>query len=247
VVARQQYGAEWRFAVTDAEGYMVLAGVTRRRPAANGSGDASVGRCRGGVVELHVTAEELGRLASAAAAGRFDRGWAGVVSDIAARFADRHALLAALDAEPSSRFAGAALARHIQVRDRTCTHPGCRRPARRSDLDHTRDHARGGATVTANIGPGCRRHHLFKHELGWRLAQPRPGMFVWTSPPGQVYRTRGEPVSPPLPDPRPRAAQPEEPDGGWRWIEGPILRLPERPPRTRARPPPVDPDEPPPF
>jgi hypothetical protein len=31
---------------------------------------------------------------------------------------------------------GDALERHLTVRDRTCTFPGCRQPAHRCDLDH---------------------------------------------------------------------------------------------------------------
>jgi hypothetical protein len=63
------------------------------------------------------------------------------VADIARQFAHRDALVARLDARPGHRFVRAALARHIEVRDRTCSHPGCRRPARKSDKDHTHDHA----------------------------------------------------------------------------------------------------------
>jgi hypothetical protein len=140
-----------------------------------------------------------------------------------------------------------ALARHIQIRDRSCSHPGCRRPARRCDLDHTCDYAQGGPTVKANLGPGCGRHHLFKHELGWRLEQPEPGVFEWSSPLGQIYRTRGEPITQPLPDPRPGPAGLDISDGVFVWREGPTLHLPDPPPPREARPPPppVDPDEPP--
>ena len=240
VVNRQLRGAEWRFAVTDGEGHLLLAGVTRHRPSSLLAIAQSAGRCRGGIVELQVSAAQLDRLAEGLVPG-----WAGVVTDIAAQYVGRHAVLAGLDERPYDRFPAAALARHIQVRDRTCSHPGCRRPARRCDLDHTRDHARGGTTVRENLGPGCARHHLFKHELGWRLAQPSPGIFEWTSPLGQVYRTRGEPISPPLPEPLPRPVEPPETSGCW--YEGPILLRPDSPSRTEARPPPADLHEPPPF
>ena len=247
-VARQRQGAQWRFAVTDPDGHLVLAGVTRRRPrpdepTATASGDGQ--RCRGGIVELHVSSVELEQLAGEPTDPL--GGWADVVADIAAQYADRHAMLAGLDDRPSGRFPGAALARHVQVRDRTCSHPGCRRPARHCDLDHTHDHARGGATVRVNLGPGCARHHMFKHELGWRLAQPRSGEFVWTSPLGQVYRTRGGPIAPPLPEPLPRPDEPPEAEG--RRYGGPILLLtdPKRPREARPPPGPAEPDEPPPF
>jgi hypothetical protein len=96
--------------------------------------------------------------------------------------------------------------------------------------------------------PGCDRHHVYKHELGWQLTQPQPGIFEWISPLGQVYRTRGEPITPPLPQPLPRPEEPDPPDGYAR-CEGPILHLPPPEPPTEARPPPLpgDPDEPPPF
>jgi hypothetical protein len=253
IVARQVRGAEWRFAVTDPDGYLLLAGITRHRPRSPQPPDHPGAPRHGGIVELQMTATQLTQLAQQAGTEQGPaEDWAGVVADLTAQFARRDTLLAALDTRPHDRFPHTALARHIQVRDRTCSHPGCRRPARRSDLDHTRDHARGGTTVQANLGPGCKRHHLYKHQLGWRLAQPQPGTFVWTSPLGQVYRTRGEPITPPLPEPRPRPREPDLPDTGHAWVEGPILRLPDPPAQSEARPPPpppppVDPDEPPPF
>ncbi len=159
IVNRQLRGAEWRFAVTDDEGHLLLAGVTRHRPSGLLAFAQSVGRCRGGIVELQVSAAQLDRLAEGSAPG-----WAGVVTDIAARYVGRHAVFAGLDERPDDRFPAAALARHIQVRDRTCSHPGCRRPARRCDLDHTRDHARpsnGPARWGRSTGPAASRspHH----------------------------------------------------------------------------------------
>jgi hypothetical protein len=85
---------------------------------------------------------------------------------------------------------------------------------------------------------------------GWRLTQPRPGQFVWISPLGRTYRTRGEPVRPDLPEPAPPPAGTDrrgDPDSGqgYRldqrilWREG---RDPEPPP-----PPAPDTEEPPQF
>ncbi|HTK61535.1 MAG TPA: DUF222 domain-containing protein [Pseudonocardia sp.] len=206
VVAAQVRGAQWRFAVTDPEGYLDLAGVIRRRPSRGPRADDGLSRARavggcgngghrnGGVVEIHLPASLLHQLA----AGAPDRGaWAGVITDIAAQYSRRDTLQAVIDRHSTSRFVRGALARHIEVRDRTCSHPGCRRPARKSDLDHTQDHCRGGLTTSANAGPGCRMHHFWKSELGWRLRQPQPGHFEWTSPLGRTYRTRGDPISPP--------------------------------------------------
>jgi hypothetical protein len=201
VVDRQRRGAEWQFAIVDSNGYLLLAGPLRRRPRpgrppeAGGPSD----RVRGGVVELHLTLAELYRFA---ADPDLTGDWAALIAEIADHWADRHRLRRELSKDPRARFARGALARHVQIRDRTCVGPGCDRPARRSDLDHTLDHARGGHTVENNIGPGCRRHHPDK-ERGWRLTQPEPGRFVWISPLGRTYRTRGEPVRPDLPDPDP--------------------------------------------
>ncbi len=65
--------------------------------------------------------------------------------------------------------------RYIQARQPVCVFPGCRMPARDSDLDHTSDYAKGGPTHPHNLGPLCRHHHRLKHEAGWKLEQPTPG------------------------------------------------------------------------
>jgi hypothetical protein len=81
VVARQVRGAEWRFAVTDPDGYLLLAGVTRRRPRDTGVADRPSAPSRGGIVELQVPAEQLAQLAAneAGPAGRAEQ-WAAVVA-----------------------------------------------------------------------------------------------------------------------------------------------------------------------
>jgi len=208
-VARQRRGARWQFAVVDPRGHLLLAGPLRRRPRPTGTGPPP--RVRGGVVELHVTLAELRRFA---ADPDPTSGWAGVIAEIAEAWADRHRLWRELDRNPRARFARGALALHVRVRDRTCIGPCCDRPARRSHLDHTTDHGRGGATVQSNIGPNCTRHHPDK-DRGWKLSQPEPGHFVWISPLGRTYRTRGEPIRPDLPDPDPPGEendQQENPD-----------------------------------
>jgi hypothetical protein len=198
LVTSQWQGARWRFAVTDDEGRLIVAGVTRRRPTLP---VAQRGSCRGGVVELHLTATTLTQLA--ADPGRCG-GWARVITDIATQYTHKDATLAGLDYRPHDRFACSALARHIEVRDRTCCHPGCRRPAQRCHKDHTRDHARGGTTTGQNIGPLCVLHHSFKTKGWWQLAQPAPGWFRWISPLGRTYHTQGDPINPPPIPPHPR-------------------------------------------
>jgi hypothetical protein len=247
VVARQRRGARWRFAIVDTHGYLLLAGPLRRRPrpgAPPGAGPPD--RVRGGVVELHLTLAELRRFA---ADPDLAGDWTGVIAEVADRWADRHRMWRELGKDPRARFARGALADHVRIRDRSCVGPCCDRPARRSQLDHTIDHAHGGDTVQANIGPGCWRHHPDK-DRGWTLTQPRPGHFVWISPLGRTYRTRGEPVRPDLPDPDPppegtdRREDPDTEPGNplelrILWREG---RDPAPPP-----PPAPDPEEEPPF
>ena len=81
----------------------------------------------------------------------------------------------------------------VRVRQRTCSFPGCRRPARRTDLDHTVPYDQGGATCECNLAPLCRRHHLAKQTYGWRLTQDQPGVMTWRTPSGRSYITTPEP------------------------------------------------------
>jgi len=211
-VTRQRRGARWRFAVVDPHGYLLLAGPLRRRPRPSHPPSAGPpDRVRGGVVELHLTLAELRRFA---ADPDLAGDWAGIIAEVADRWADRHRLWQELAKDPRARFARGALADHVRIRDRTCVGPCCDRSARRSDLDHTRDHAHGGPTLEHNLGPSCRRHHPDK-DRGWTLIQPRPGHFVWVSPLGRTYHTRGEPIRPELPEPEPPpdgTDQREDPD-----------------------------------
>jgi hypothetical protein len=104
--------------------------------------------------------------------------------------------------------------------------------------------------VEGNIGPGCWRHHPDKGR-GWRLSQPEPGLFVWVSPLGRVYRTRGGPVRPDLPDPDPPPQGADPRDNPDTETGRPIdLRTLWREGRDPAPPPPApdgEEEEPPPF
>jgi hypothetical protein len=84
----------------------------------------------------------------------------------------------------------AALAHLVRVRQRTCSFPGCRRPARRTDLDHTLAYHQGGATCECNLSPLCRRHHQAKQAHGWHLTQDQPGVMTWRTPAGRTYKTQ---------------------------------------------------------
>jgi hypothetical protein len=54
-----------------------------------------------------------------------------------------------------------------KARNRTCTFPGCRRPATTCDLDHTTPWDQGGRTCPCNLAPLCRQHHQVKQTPGW--------------------------------------------------------------------------------
>jgi hypothetical protein len=88
---------------------------------------------------------------------------------------------------------GRRLEHLIQVRQRTCSAPGCRRAAQRCDLDHTIPYDQGGPTCPYNLAPLCRRHHRAKQAPGWHLAQDTPGVMTWTLPSGRSYTTRPAP------------------------------------------------------
>jgi hypothetical protein len=231
-VAAHQRGAAWRFAILDADGHLLLAGPLRRRPR----GSSPSAPVRGGDVELHLTVDELRRYGVDPLLGE----WAGVLAEIADAWADRDVLHRRLAANPRARFARGPLADHVRIRDRNCCGPGCTRSARRSDLDHTRDHARGGETVEANIGPACKRHHPDK-DRGWSLGQPQPGLFLWISPLGRIHVTKGEPVRPDLPDPDPAPHPAEETaselDQRRRRVDLRILERPADDPFLRSPPP----------
>jgi Domain of unknown function (DUF222) len=77
----------------------------------------------------------------------------------------------------------------IEARTKTCSAPGCRRPAARCDLDHTAPYDQGGRTCECNLAPLCRHHHRAKQSEGWRLDQPSPGTMCWTTPAGRRYIT----------------------------------------------------------
>ncbi len=137
--------------------------------------------------------------------GMFDPGWSRVLAEITASLAA--ATTGPPNGDPTARLPGAALRRWIHIRDRRCSFPGCRAPAHRADADHTIEHARGGATVDAGLGPACRPDHMLRHEGGWTVTQPEPGRIVWTSPLGLRYERVPQLQLHDLPEPRPGAVR----------------------------------------
>jgi hypothetical protein len=88
---------------------------------------------------------------------------------------------------------GPTLRHRVKIRSPRCGFPGCRRAARRCDDDHTIPYDQGGRTCECNLYPLCRHHHQCKQADGWHLAQPTPGVLVWTAPSGRTYTTTAEP------------------------------------------------------
>jgi hypothetical protein len=91
-----------------------------------------------------------------------------------------------------------AMKRAVRNRDKHCRFPGCRRPARFCDVDHTiaflkvGGKLRGPGTVYFNLGALCRFHHQVKQLPGWHLEQDR-GRFIWTTPTGVRLIVRPSP------------------------------------------------------
>jgi hypothetical protein len=80
--------------------------------------------------------------------------------------------------------------RFVQVRDRSCRWPGCRRSAGRCDLDHADPYADGGATECVNLCCLCRRHHRLKtFGPGWAFRLEPDGRVRVQTPSGVVRVT----------------------------------------------------------
>ena len=93
--------------------------------------------------------------------------------------------------------------RFVQVRDRTCRMPGCRRRAGRCDVDHGTPWHAGGETEVCNLACLCRRHHRIKtHTPGWQFTLLPDGRLRVRTPSG-VVRTSAPPgwCTDPEPDP----------------------------------------------
>lgn len=98
-----------------------------------------------------------------------------------------------------------AMQRFVRARDVHCRFPGCRRPARRCEVDHNHDHARGGPTSRDNLACLCTRHHTLKTETPWTARQFPDGSVEWTSPLRRAVTDRPERyvAFAPEPDPPP--------------------------------------------
>jgi hypothetical protein len=78
----------------------------------------------------------------------------------------------------------AMMRRLVENRDRRCCFPGCRRPVRHCDADHSVPFHRGGPTCPCNLAMLCRHHHRLKQTPGWRIEHIWPGVILWIGPTG---------------------------------------------------------------
>lgn len=153
----------------------------------------------GGVVDLRVDLATLTGLSETP--GELG-GWGPVISDIARQVAETHHgewRVSVTDNRlpvwegVTRRRPTTHQKRVVQTRQPTCVFPGCRIPATQTDLDHTQAVKDGGATTTTNLAPLCRHDHRLKHDGGWQLTQPTPGVYTWTSRHGHTYTTQPPP------------------------------------------------------
>ena len=79
------------------------------------------------------------------------------------------------------------------MRDMTCRHPGCDRPADLSDIDHTLPWPHG-ATHPSDLKCYCRINHLLKTHWsgagGWSDRQFPDGRVEVTTPSGKTFTTK---------------------------------------------------------
>ena len=205
LLAAADPAAEWRAVVTDPDGRVIAVTRIRTRrsrpdPArASPSTPSSLLRR----VTVIISTDELS--AATHDGQRPDEPAANVASAIitaARQAADRAAGRVAADiaaggcahtqASPAYQVP-ARLREFINLRDLTCRFPTCRQPAWHCDADHTQPHHLGGPTCTCNLGPLCRYHHQLKQHRQWRLDQPAPGTFTWTTPTGRSYYVHPDP------------------------------------------------------
>ena len=98
-----------------------------------------------------------------------------------------------LSMDPHQYRIPAVLRRWLAIQQVTCDFPGCGRPAKNCDLDHTHAWSDGGTTTAANLAHRCRKHHMMKHHTKWQVHKPRGSdRPVWTSPTG--YSREADPA-----------------------------------------------------
>jgi hypothetical protein len=87
-----------------------------------------------------------------------------------------------VDVGRSQRVVPGATRRALNVRDKGCRWPGCRRGAAWTEAHHIIHWIRGGRTDLDNLVLLCRRHHWFIHEFGYQILRTVEGEIL-TIPP----------------------------------------------------------------
>lgn len=98
------------------------------------------------------------------------------------------------------------LRNYVQAQDHTCRFPGCNRPAKHCELDHTVNWHWDGPTDANNLASLCRSHHVLKHNSNWQVKHIGDRILKWTSPTGTSHITTPrfhEPPHPPDPSTAP--------------------------------------------
>ncbi len=165
--------------------------------------DSGLGIHHGRVTHLNVT------LAASTLAGLDDRpgeldGHGPIPADLARAIAASASTIAAIAIRPGCG-AGLDLGRtayrprlaqrdHVTTRDQTCRFPGCRRPAKRCQIDHSDEfcpgESSGGVTCPCNLQCLCVFHHGLKTSGLWDSVQHSDASVTWTSPTGRSYSTQ---------------------------------------------------------
>jgi len=176
---------QWRYALTDDEGRLIGSGLIRLRPKGWRRRKAR----SQGIVDLLVPASLLRDLVIGPLDGldlvdeqRY-RTWLPVLHELA----DRMRRPETIPDDRDRRFPGRALRRAVELDKPRCIGVGCGRAARRCELDHNLDWAKGGRTVGVNLAPGCGRDHALKSKGGWTLHSWQPKGYRWCTPLGRHY------------------------------------------------------------
>lgn len=103
-----------------------------------------------------------------------------------------------------------ALAEFILTRDRECRMPGCHRPVRASQLDHTIAYPTG-PTAASNLAPLCQTHHVLKTPLPMAGRTTRSRTLSSGPAPPATHPAS----APTTTDPTPAKAHPARPASSW--------------------------------
>ncbi|HUR75590.1 MAG TPA: DUF222 domain-containing protein [Sporichthya sp.] len=198
-MVRELGAAQWRYVFTCSDGYLVRTGLLRSRPTSSKQRASSCEAVIEIVVPVGLIPPLFGTTADLTTAidPALVRSWDAVLYDLSEKLREPETVRLL---DPRRRAPGAALRREVTTAIKTCVGSGCRAPARAGDVDHLKDHAKGGDTVKDNLDPVCRHDHRVKTEAGWQLRRVAD-TFEWTTRLGHVYLVPIPPVLPKMPDP----------------------------------------------